>query len=186
MMLHYFLGKVVTQKKIPPRKLKSHPLSNGSTFEFDVAFDNLSEYELGLLCYALKPSKDFRHKLGMGKPIGLGSVNIDITELVLIDRHQRYAKDTLTTDRYHDETSKVNDLRNDFIKTMDKDIHQALELLGDPLNVKAPVHYPQVRNGDIEETTYRWFAANDRQDNQNKQHLTALNANTTQLPTLNQ
>ena len=39
-----------------------------------VDFDNLSPRELGLLLYALKPAEGFRHKLGMGKPIGLGGV----------------------------------------------------------------------------------------------------------------
>ena len=30
------------------------------------------------------------HKMGMGKPIGLGSVHIEITEWTPIDRHARY------------------------------------------------------------------------------------------------
>jgi CRISPR-associated protein (TIGR03986 family) len=173
------------------QKVKITPIQANTTFKFDLDFDNLSAYELGLLCYALKPSDSYRHKLGMGKPIGLGTVNIDITELALIDRHERYAVDAMTTGRYNGETLNIENLRNEFINTMDKDIHHTLELLGNPHNVKAPVHYPQVRAADIEEETYRWFVANDKGSGRGqhripatKKSLTAIDSSSTQLPTL--
>lgn len=163
------------------QKVKIKPISSGSTFEFTVDFDNLTEYELGLLCYALKPTEHYRHKLGMGKPLGLGTVNIDINQLLLIDRQKRYATDTLETARYNDATAKINDIRAQFVNRMDKDIHQALAILGNPSHVKAPVHYPQRQNQDIEAKTYEWCADNDKRG---KQHLPIIDANTAQLYTL--
>jgi CRISPR-associated protein (TIGR03986 family) len=163
------------------QKVTITPIKSGSTFSFTVDFDNLSDYELGLLCYALRPSKQFRHKFGMGKPLGLGTVKIAMTKLEFIDRHKRYAEETLDATRYNGQTLDMKSLRNHFIQTMDKDIHQALELLGNPAHVKAPVHYPQINNQDIEQETYQWFVKNDKQS---KQQLSPLNQNSTQLPTL--
>jgi hypothetical protein len=147
-----------------------------------VDFDNLTAWELGLLCYALKTSDSYRHKLGMGKPIGLGSININIESLQLIDRQKRYAEDPLSAERYNGVTLDIDTLRNGFINSMDENICQAIELLGNPYNVNAPVHYPQVRNGKIEEKTYQWFVANDNGGNQ---QLASIDENTTQLPHLN-
>ena len=63
------------------------------TFSFAVDFDNLTRYELGLLLYALEldgPDSEMCHKLGMGKPLGLGSVKVTVDHLQLIDRRERY------------------------------------------------------------------------------------------------
>jgi hypothetical protein len=127
----------------------------------------------------------------MGKPIGLGTVNIEIQTLELINRQQRYSEDDLKATRYNGETLDVNNLRNNFIKTMDKDIRQALEILGNPHNINTPVHYPQVRGADIEEETYRWFVANDIGSGRGqhripatKKSLTAIDSSSSQLPTL--
>lgn len=83
------------------QKAKVQPLEKGSEFFFHLDFENLSRLELGLLCYALKPTDKFEHKLGMGKPLGLGSVRIDPLAILLVDRHSRYRTDALTAPRWH-------------------------------------------------------------------------------------
>ncbi|MDA1166534.1 MAG: TIGR03986 family CRISPR-associated RAMP protein, partial [Planctomycetota bacterium] len=84
------------------RKNRTPLVGRGVSFWFHIDFDNLSETELGLLCYALRPTDPFRHKLGLGKPIGLGTVRIDPQGLFLVDRQQRYLTDDLFSDRrYH-------------------------------------------------------------------------------------
>lgn len=165
------------------QKVTITPIQPKTQFEFHVDFDNLNEWELGLLCYVLKPLATYRHKLGMGKPIGLGSVNIAIEKLELIDRYQRYAKDGLNAKRYNvaENPDLIEILHKQFRTAMDSDIRQALELLGNPDNVKAPVHYPQVRREDIEVETYQWFVNNDKGG---KQQLASIDAGTTQLPPL--
>ena len=71
-------------------------------FYFEVGFDNLSDVELGMLLYALNPDKSFQHKLGMGKPLGLGSVRIEPLAWLEIDRENRYGQDDfLDGPRYH-------------------------------------------------------------------------------------
>jgi cold shock CspA family protein len=62
-------------------------------FRFKIYFDNLSEAELGALLWVLKIADDkrYRLKLGMGKPLGMGSVRVS-ANLHLVDRPARYSK----------------------------------------------------------------------------------------------
>ena len=84
------------------QKAEVRPLpADSSIFYFHVDFDNLSRLELGLLCYAIRPEASFAHKLGLGKPLGLGSVRIDPMALLLIHRASRYGQDPLDGGRYY-------------------------------------------------------------------------------------
>ncbi|MBK9094004.1 MAG: TIGR03986 family CRISPR-associated RAMP protein [Anaerolineae bacterium] len=65
------------------------PVKAGVRFKFSVCFENLRLEELGALWWALalpgESGKDYRHKLGMGKPLGMGAVKIT-PRLILSDR----------------------------------------------------------------------------------------------------
>jgi len=71
------------------------PLKPGVRFRFRIHFENLREVELGALLWALQlpgeSGKTYRHKLGMGKPLGMGAVAIT-PRLFLSDRLARYKK----------------------------------------------------------------------------------------------
>ena len=187
-------------------KSTTRTIREGQAFYFDLDFNNLTEWEMGLLCYALRPTESFRHRIGMGKPIGLGSVKIDILALQTIDRYQRYATDDLNAQRFNqhrwvntdyqkhlDEagcqitpTSNPlipDNLREIFTKTMNANIYRTLDLLGNPENIKNPVHYPQINNNSIEEENYQWFVANDQSPT--PEILEDISKDTDHLPTLN-
>lgn len=195
------------------QKSRIKPLKKGLKFYFHIDFDNLTRRELSLLCYALKPSESYRHKIGMGKSIGLGKINIDPVGIFIIDRVKRYNKDDVfSSDRYHKswvDNSVINELpdiyskekravdlggmasfeelRNEFSNSMDADIKKAIELIGDPNNVKHPVHTPQVAEKDIEQETFRWFVENEKGGTQREgegQGLIPLNRHSKALPTL--
>jgi CRISPR-associated protein (TIGR03986 family) len=74
---------------------RMRPISAGKRFIFRVRFDNLSDVELGALCWALHPhgheSRQYRHHLGMGKPLGMGSIQLT-ARLTLTDRRARYRR----------------------------------------------------------------------------------------------
>lgn len=74
---------------------KIRALNPNVVFEFEIHFSQLREEELGALLWALTLPADDRnkyyHKIGMGKPYGMGSVRIDHT-LTLINRQHRYSK----------------------------------------------------------------------------------------------
>lgn len=75
------------------------PLKRGTEFWFHVDFESLTDTELELLCYALRPGDGFVHRCGFAKPLGLGAV--EITPLVCgwIDRTHRYASHLDLLDR---------------------------------------------------------------------------------------
>ncbi|RMD67399.1 TIGR03986 family CRISPR-associated RAMP protein, partial [Candidatus Parcubacteria bacterium] len=70
------------------------PVKPGVRFTFRIYFENLSDRELGALCWALHPlgdpSKEYCHHLGMGKPLGMGTVKLEAT-LYLTNRPRRYS-----------------------------------------------------------------------------------------------
>ena len=62
------------------------PLKPGTVFTGSIRFFNLKREELGALIWSLKfgrfddEGKYFQHNIGMGKPLGLGRITIDITK----------------------------------------------------------------------------------------------------------
>ncbi len=66
------------------------PLDVGTEFSARIDFTNLEADEFAALMLSIALQPDMRHKIGYGKPIGLGSVRIDATELDLVDYSKRY------------------------------------------------------------------------------------------------
>jgi len=77
----------ISNKKI---KTKIKPVKSNIHFRFRIRYENLTENELGALLFALKLPDGCAHKIGMGKPIGLGSVKINPT-LFIVERDKRYS-----------------------------------------------------------------------------------------------
>ncbi len=69
------------------------PINKGVTFKFTIHLENLSNVELGALMWILDLAQDknYRLKLGMGKPLGMGAIKIE-PQLYLSDRTKRYTK----------------------------------------------------------------------------------------------
>ncbi|HZS75781.1 MAG TPA: RAMP superfamily CRISPR-associated protein [Ktedonobacteraceae bacterium] len=68
------------------------PLAKGTRFHFRIDFTNLEEDEFGALLLAVVLEETMRHKLGYGKPLGMGSVELYPTKLTLIDYSTRYTQ----------------------------------------------------------------------------------------------
>lgn len=80
--------------KLRKRAIPIKALLPGHIFTFEIQFTNLSQEELDLLIYIValedhveidKLHGPLRHKIGHGKPLGLGSCKINIDEIVYID-----------------------------------------------------------------------------------------------------
>ncbi len=67
------------------------PIDQGVSFAFDIHFENLAAEELGALLWVLRVAGDGKHclKVGMAKPLGLGSVSVQ-SRLCLSGRSARY------------------------------------------------------------------------------------------------
>jgi len=66
------------------------PVRPGVVFRGRIRFENLSALELRALLYAVELPRSCRHRLGMGKPHGMGSVRIQ-SQVTLIDPALRYS-----------------------------------------------------------------------------------------------
>jgi CRISPR-associated protein (TIGR03986 family) len=86
-------GKADGQKAEGTQYTYITPVKPQKRFTFRVYFENLTKAELGALLWVLKPrgepEKTYMHKLGMGKPLGMGSVRLEYT-LHMIERGKRY------------------------------------------------------------------------------------------------
>jgi CRISPR-associated protein (TIGR03986 family) len=90
-------GAIEEQNNVPPgdtQHTRFKPLKPGVTFSFRIHFENLSKAELGALCWTLHPrgeaGRRYCHHLGMGKPLGMGAVELH-ARLHIIDRALRYS-----------------------------------------------------------------------------------------------
>jgi CRISPR-associated protein (TIGR03986 family) len=61
------------------------PEGKGAVFSFSIDFENLAPVELGALLWSLELGGKGYHRLGFAKPLGLGSVAIDIQSVLLED-----------------------------------------------------------------------------------------------------
>jgi len=66
------------------------PLDYDSQFHFRVDFTALEADEFAALMLAIALEENMRHKIGYGKPLGLGSVYLHPTALTLVDYSTRY------------------------------------------------------------------------------------------------
>lgn len=97
-------------KEFSNQKVTCTPIDKDQKFHFRIDFDNLSEDELDLLLMAIDPNLNdkcagqggrFMHKIGLGKPLGLGSIKIQVAGVFLINRENRYTTTAITqTSRY--------------------------------------------------------------------------------------
>lgn len=68
------------------------PVKPDTRFALSIRFENLSDVELGALLWLVQLASDNRYalKLGMGKPLGLGSVQLEGLTVTITDRRARY------------------------------------------------------------------------------------------------
>lgn len=82
---HHEFNKNLFLKEDQASKLniKIRPIKERARFEFKLFFNNLTEPELKQLLWTLELGNDLgkAHKIGMGKPLGLGSIKINISEV---------------------------------------------------------------------------------------------------------
>lgn len=91
------------------------PVRSGVEFCFRLHFENLRDFELGALLWALtlpgETGKSYCHKLGMGKALGMGSIQLTVSALQVSERRERY-KTLFAGEQWHqperDETAQIS------------------------------------------------------------------------------
>jgi len=161
-------------------KVRVQPIPPQTTFQFEIQFENLSKEELGLLLKAIQPNSDtktFVHRLGMGKPLGLGHVSIE-PSVELIERPQRYAFAQWQQPRY--QAVALADCWDDTL--VDAAVLAHFVSLSNPQAIgETAVCYPYVtRYKKVTQAAYeeaegfQWFSRNEstnKNERSNKQFL---------------
>lgn len=165
------------ETKDDPNKPRNHmrlsctPIEEGNHFTFDIYFESLSVAELGLLQTALQPTGQatpFVHRLGLGKPYGLGHVSIDSAAVEIINRQTRY-----TLSRFMDGSTYHLYQEAPDLSLIDQDeALPALLALADKGSYQDfPVCYPYDQadkhsyihqDQNNEDDGFKWFVTNDK------------------------
>lgn len=126
-----------------------------SEFEFDIYFNNLSEEELGGLIWSIELEEGMYNRIGYGKPLGLGSIKINVLECKKYNFNTRYSSLDASgeiTINIQEVIKKFKKLFEDFDEVVSiKD----LKILLSNNHVNVPIHYPMV-NGKNDEN-FKWF-----------------------------
>lgn len=154
------------QEKIensPKSYTRIKPIKSGITFSFRIYFENLRDFELGALIWVLtlpgKEGTEYRHKLGMGKPYGMGTVKIE-HELYETERDKRYQK-LFNEDSWFEAIQKVTEKsRIELIKTFEEYVldkikeNDQVKSLGDVERIKMLLKMMEWKGPSTKSTEY--------------------------------
>ncbi|MBL7487456.1 TIGR03986 family CRISPR-associated RAMP protein [Frankia sp. AgB1.9] len=151
----------------------------GGEFRFTLDVRNLSNLELGALLWLLRRPADEYHRFGLGKPLGFGSVHLDLdtaaTHLRRGDDWRRHYVDFSA--ELPGENPDFRALAGHFEKAVAAVWRGAPQLAafraaaqGDPT---VPVHYPRVRPAELDVRaaippdprgqSFQWFVQNEQE-----------------------
>lgn len=120
----------------------AQPVGQGAQFEFCVRFENLTREELGMLLWSLELPADegYAHRLGMAKPLGLGSVKIT-PALYIDDRAARYTSlFNATSTGWSGEPVEVPD-RAQYVRDFEAYVMQALGKASQPFAAEERIQH---------------------------------------------
>ena len=145
----------------------------GTTAQFSLYVENLSCEELGALLWLLSLGDGFHFRLGLGKPLGLGSVQLKLDP----ECHIEGGVGNVLASRYEDFSPLPSLSREDQNKAIDGFKEALARAFGGPFDgldfIKAflavgkgpgdnwPIHYPRLQ-GERNSTSYEWFVENEK------------------------
>lgn len=140
----------------------------GTTFEFEVRFENLAEVELGALLWTLE-LEGWHHRLGYGKPLGFGSATVEIKTLEFLNIANGYKslEGSRWIDGLEDKEFSIEYFKDSMWERYKQDFSQLPNVRDlEALLAKTPllpVHYPRpAQMRDPEGKNYEWFVGNKR------------------------
>jgi CRISPR-associated protein (TIGR03986 family) len=144
---------------VSDRNVAVRPLKAGIPFRFKIYFNNISEKELKRLLWVLEiggKKQGHGHKIGMAKPLGLGSIGISAAGVFV-----RELSGQNNTIEYN--TADQLESYEDFVSMTPEDLGCSQEVWDSYLKLTKleppfePIQYPQ-NEGKVE--NYLWFVAN--------------------------
>lgn len=150
----YVMNKDSVNKEGNNMEYKAELVKSGSEFTFDVYFDEITENELKKLLFTLNLGEnsldsDKCHKIGHGKPIGLGSAKIVINDVTV-----RSFKDGIYSEESHSEYLKNN--KGEMFGNA-QNVRNILKVTDMNAVDSKKIHYPQTEGSS---EIFKWFADN--------------------------
>lgn len=150
----YVMNKDSVNKEGNNMEYKAELVKSGSEFTFDVYFDEITENELKKLLFTLNLGEnsldsDKCHKIGHGKPIGLGSAKIVINDVTV-----RSFKDGIYSEESHSEYLKNN--KGEMFGNA-QNVRNILKVTDMNAVDSKKIHYPQTEGSS---EIFKWFAGN--------------------------
>ena len=140
----------------------------GSCFQFMIYFENLAALELGALLWSVE-MEGWYHRIGMAKPLGFGSVQIQIHQLDLLNPniYQSLSPNSDWTPTLKDKDVFINKFKEAMFERYGDQFSQLANirdlqamLANSP---ELPIHYPRTtRNPLSEGKNFEWFVGNSR------------------------
>ncbi len=164
-----------------PSKLNNtiHPVKEGVVFTYDIYFDEITKEQLEQLIKCINLYNDgkdegYGHKIGHGKPLGLGSVFMKVEKVTF--RRINRSEDGIQYCEISDEEWKEQDASFTLQKSFDAVSLQdkQLKIMTDISMKNEKVCYPYSQN---DENGYSWFVNNNAPqmyENKKCQHLPIL------------
>ena len=150
------------KEEFSDRNVAIRPLKKGIKFSFRVYFNDITENELKKLMWVLEigGSKDHAHKIGMGKPIGLGSVQITvkgakIRKIMLKDNTIEYKFENKFEN--FEERLSVSEQNCQNTLGCSQKVFKEFMIITNFENAPQNISYPKNEN---QEENYHWFVAN--------------------------
>ncbi|TYK52616.1 TIGR03986 family type III CRISPR-associated RAMP protein [Actinomadura decatromicini] len=156
-------------------------ITHGTEFTFSIGVRDIPEVELGALLWLLTLDGDHHHRLGLGKPLGFGSVRISLEP-----ERTRLHNGAQWSEYYRDLTGELPDSSTEaVVRTCIRAFTEAAEQqpgfteITDAFLAAAhgsddlPVHYPRARPKEMRAQrtppnpsgeSYAWFTANEKID----------------------
>jgi CRISPR/Cas system CSM-associated protein Csm3 (group 7 of RAMP superfamily) len=137
-------------------------------FSFDLHVTNLSRVELGALLWLLKLPPDHFHRLGGGKPLGFGSVRLEIdpqpTKLTDGNGWREFYSSLESGGPANEDFSATQQEFEAAVKaTYGTNILDAFLKMASGFADRLPTHYPRAQHPPHPEgRAYEWFVENDR------------------------
>ncbi len=147
-------------------------------FKFSIDVTNLSSVELGALLWLLSLPDNHYHRLGGGKPLGFGSIRLDInwqeTDLRLGDEWRNFYLSLVDTPKPHQNLEQV--LQQQCVQAFQTEAKQAYSSpnfeqipfiaafiqSAKGFDDNLPIHYPRLEaNPQPEGKSFEWFVGNE-------------------------
>lgn len=122
----------------------------GGSCDFQIYFEDLTEEELKLLLWCIELEEDCFHRIGRGKPYGMGAVRLKVNGITKVEYSINDNKVVREEKGINIDCLKVRPDSSEFNKTKQDMLHYMKKITEN-------VDYPRnVKNGPI----YKWFSDN--------------------------